>query len=681
MKISETPMPPGLFSMGDVAELCQVRRPVVTTWRQRTTIAGDRVPFPPAAARVDDIELFDSASVVTWLQRTGRGNNPEAHLDAAAFTRPPLLHDATPPGDDAVMALLCLRALAGRSLDGLDSDDLLDLADEVDPDDEALYAEVRGLGADGLRLAPYVEAVVEAAYGVAGATETLRARSLRAQGQGARSVALAPEAHELVARLVTELAVDLGSTSVFVQDATDGATDLTRATVAALGQRLDCTLAVAGDSISARARRREALIQGVPLRASLSAGEPAVVVAQFPHGADPGMTPARTLTAIDNIQLEMGPDQRAVILGPSAVLCDQLTDPQADRYRDKLIRGLGRLRAAVRLPEGLVVGRSRQRLGLWVLGPPQPEARDQRWVAVADLVGQALNPAVIDDLVTDLVTVMAPMRIGIMHAFHFAAVTPTTTLLSRTGDLVPPGVAPRGLPDAGVAEAVLAVEGVLSSLRGRALPRELDGWTVHPATESAPPRAESLGSLVTMRGVTRVPGVRMATLIPSPSGGVRVMGVDDVLADGEAKARYVDPLALEAAYPRALRTAPGDVVFVTSPRPAALVDRDGLCVVRSPAMVLRCAEGSGVLPEVLAATINALPDRARSWRSWRIPRVGPASARDLDDALHEVTTERRRIRDRLQMLDELSTLLIDGVASGAMTVAHMTDAHTEGERP
>ncbi len=679
--MSETPVPHGLFSMGDVAELCRVRRPVVTMWRQRATIAGDRVPFPPPAARVDDIEMFDSASVVTWLQRTGRGHNPEAHLDAAAFIRPPLRQDATPPGDDAVMALLCLRALAGSSLDGLDSDDLLDLADEVDPDDEALYAEVERLGADGPRLARYVEAVVEAAYTVAGAAESVQARSIRARGQGARSVALAPEVHQVVARLVTELAVDLDSASVIMRDATDGATDLTRAAVAALSHRLDCTLTIGGDGVLARARRREALIQEVPLRASISAGEPAVVVAQLPHLANPGMTPAQMLTAVDDIQLELGPNQRAVILGPSTVLCDQLTDPETDRHRDHLIRGLGRLRAAVRLPEGLVVGRSRQRLGLWVLGPPQPEARDQRWVAVADLVGQPLTPAVIDDLVTDLVTVMAPMRIGMMHAFHFAAVTPTPTLLSRTGDLVPPGVSPRGLPGAGVAEAVLAVEGALSSLRGRAVPRGLDGWTVHPAAEPAPPKVESLGTLVTMRGVTRLPGARMTTLTPSPSGGVRVLGVDDVLADGEGTALYVDPLALEATYPRARRTEPGDVVFVTAPRPAALVDRDGLSVVRYPAMALRCAADSGVPTEVLAATINSLPAEALSWRAWRIPQVDPTSTRDLSDVLHEVTTERRHIRDHLRMLDELSTLLIDGVASGAMTVAHTPDTHTEGERP
>lgn len=672
--MGETHVPHGLFSMGDVAELCRVRRPVVTMWRQRPLVAGDRVPFPPPTARVDDIEMFDSASVVTWLQRTGRGNNPEAHLDAAAFIRPPLRQDATPPGDDAVTALLCLRALAGRSLDGLDSDDLVDLADEVDPDDEVLYAEVERLGADAPRLARYVEAVVEAAYSVAGATESVQARSARARGQGARSVTLAPEAHEVVARLVTELAVDLDSTSVIVQDATDGATDLTRAAIAALGHRLDCTLVIAGDSQPARARRREALIHAVPLRTSVPVDVPAVVLAQLPHAADPGMTPAQMLTAVDDIQLELGPNQRAVILGPSAVLCDQLTDPETDRHRDHLIRGLGRLRAAVRLPEGLVVGRSRQRLGLWVLGPPQPEARDQRWVAVADLVGQALTPSVIDDLVTDLVTVMAPMRIGMMHAFHFAAVTPTATLLSSTGDLVTPGVRPRGLPDARFAEAVLAVERALSSLRDQPLPRGLDGWAVHPAGESAPPRVESLGTLVRMRGVTRVPGARMATLTPSASGGVRVLGVDDVFADGEATALYVDPLTLEAQYSQARRTEPGDVVFVTTPRPAARVDRDGLSVVRSPAMVLRCADGSDVLPEVLAATINALHEEDRSWRTWRIPRVGTASARELGDALHEVTTERRQIRSRLRMLDELSTRLIDGVATGAMTVVPTIDA-------
>ena len=390
------------------------------------------------------------------------------------------------------------------------------------------------------------------------------------------------------------------------------------------------------------------------------------------------MTAAQMLTAIDNIQLELGPVQRAVIVGPAAVLCDQLSDRATERHRDELIRGLARLRAAVRLPEGLLVGRSRERLGLWVLGPSQPETRDRRWVAVADLVGQQLTPAVVEDLVTDVVTVMAPVRIGTMHAFHFAAVTATATLLSAAGRLVPAGVAPRGRRAGGAAKAVLAVEDVLRSLRDRSTEHGWRDWAVRPADEPAPPRAESLGSLVAMRGVTRVPGARMATLTPSPSGGVRVLGVDDVVSDGATTALYVDPLALETAYPRARRTEPGDVVFVTSPRPAAVVDREGLSVVRSPAMVLRCAAGSGVLPEVLAATINALPREARSWRSWRIPRVGPVGARDLADALQDVTSERRRIRAQLRMLDDLSTRLVDGVASGALTVAR-TDIDTEGD--
>lgn len=671
-------VPQSVLSMRDIADLCGVRRPVVSAWRQRERVHGEVIPFPEPVSD-DGVQLFDSGAVVSWLAHTRRGNNPDFREDIAAYARPPAL---TKPGADvydAVMSLLCLKALTGRSLSGLDEYDLLDLADQVDPDDEALYREVEQLGSDGPALAGYADALTEASYGVEAAADRVRSRRARDSGQGLRAVSLAPPVHKLVGQLVAALAIDLASAGVMVWDVTGGATDLAQAAVAALSEQMDCSLGVPGEGLAARRRRREALISGLILRTSLAADEPAVTVGQFPHEASPDMTTGEVLTAIDDVQLELGIGQRAVILGPAAVLCDRLRDPETDRHRDDLIRGLGRLRAVVRLPAGLILGRSREQLGLWILGPAQQEARADRWVATADLPAQELTDAVIGDLVTDVVTAMGSVRIGSTHSFRFAGVVRTADLLAGRGDLVALGVLPDHGRPAQSAEVVLAVERLMGSLRDRHPGPQLAGWSVSPGDDSAGVRAVSLGSLVTRRGVTRVPGTRMSAPTPTSSGGVRVLGVDDVVTCGESPAAWIDPLTLEAAYPRARRTEPGDVVFVTSPRPAAIVDRDGLSVVRYPARVLHCADGFGVVPDVVAATINALPRAARAWRTWQIPVASPGSTPALGDALAEVQADRQRTHQRLRELDELSCLLIDGVASGAMTIARTAEPSSTGE--
>lgn len=318
--------------------------------------------------------------------------------------------------------MLCLASLTGSSLVGLDEGQLLDLTDENDPDDEAIYPEIVRLGPAAPPLAAYAE--------------------------------------DLVAALVTALVVDLGSNEGTVVDATGGASDLAVTAVPAVGEQVSCDLGVPGEGSAARRWRR-----------------------------------------------------------------------------DDLIRGLGRLRAAVRRRTGPC----------------------RRW--------------------------------------------------------------PGGRSDPG------------------------------PERRRSPPRP--LGALVAARGLTTVPGTLMATDTPSSAGGVRVLRVDvvvcgarDLSAVPDHQNVRIDPLALETAYPRARRTEPDDVVHVTTHRRLAIVDREGFSVVRSSARVLRCVPGSGVLPDILAVTINELPPGARAWRAWKVAVVPDES--QLSVALLELDTERQRSRQRLR---------------------------------
>lgn len=125
------------MTLADIAEVSGVKRPVVTMWRRREVVAGARVPFPSPVAVRSGTELFSADAVASWLERTGRGNNPDPRGDLYGRVALPVVAASQTEAVDGAVALLCLKALTGRALAEQDAPDLADLADEVDPDDES----------------------------------------------------------------------------------------------------------------------------------------------------------------------------------------------------------------------------------------------------------------------------------------------------------------------------------------------------------------------------------------------------------------------------------------------------------------------------------------------------------------------------------------------------------------
>jgi hypothetical protein len=109
--------------------------------------------------------MFDAHDVARWLVTTGHGNNPAAIDDVAAFATAP---NASPRDErlifDALTALLCLKAMTSRLLADLSRSELLDLADEHDPDDEFLYAELASAAERLEGLAWYSDELADAAF-------------------------------------------------------------------------------------------------------------------------------------------------------------------------------------------------------------------------------------------------------------------------------------------------------------------------------------------------------------------------------------------------------------------------------------------------------------------------------------------------------------------------------------
>ena len=673
------------MTLSDVAALAQVQRPVVSMWRKRS--AGSAHPFPEPAAQEGGRELFDADQVAGWLAATGRGNNPEAVSDAAAFARVPGAAAGSAQGTtlDALTALLTLKAMTGHALGTLSTAELLDLADECDPDDLFLYSELEAKGASLASTAAFADRLVDSAYNAPAAFEQLLTARFRTGQREHSDTALTDSAVGLVAAAAVELAATLGGNPVFA-DATRGGSDLLMGVVHAAGESSPVTFLTTDDDGGAgRLVRRRLRVHGVEAGQTRvdPSGEfavhgPVVHVAQYPSPGEPGMDAAQILTAVEHLLLQMDDQQRAVIIAPARVLCDL----PLDRGPPGSVRGCcgsAGCAPSCGCRQGLLRAKPREAQALWVLGPSFAEVPiAERWTMVADLSTQDLTEDVKQDLVSDIVASMGNGATVRAHSFRFARLVQTRLLLASRKSLV---AAPshRSAQIPGGAEAALRVEELVRLLQSSES-RESAAVNVLPAEPNAKAQSASVQELIAAGTLKYIKGNRLEDADLAAQEGTRVLGPAELLDPHSAPPRHIGLLDLAANYPAGRLTQPGDVVFCTSPRPAAMVDTQGGSVVVFPARVLRIDAGDpgGLLPDVVASDINGLSAADKSWRHWRLRRTPDAQRKKLGETLARLQHEQQQARERLGRLEELATLITDGVAGGSLT---LTDPSTKLAEP
>lgn len=677
------------MSLSDVAALAQVQRPVVSMWRKRS--AESVHPFPEPAALEGGRELFDADEVARWLAATGRGNNREAVSDAAAFARVPGAAAGSAQGTtlDALTALLTLKAMTGSALGTLSTAELLDLADECDPDDQFLYSELEAKGASLASTASFADRLVDSAYNAPAAFEQLLTARFPTGLREHSETALTESAVGLIAAAAVELAATLGGNAVFA-DATRGGSDLLMGVAHAAGEGVPLTfLAPDDDDAAGRLVRRRLRVHGVEAGmirvdpgGEFAVHGPVVHVAQYPSPGQPGMDASQILSAVEHLVLQMDDQQRAVVIAPARVLCDLPLDASPAGLRAGLLR-IGRVRAIVRLPQGLLLSKPREAQALWVLGPSFAEVPiAERWTMAADLSTHDLTEDVKQDLVSDIVASMGNGATVRAHSFRFARLVQTRLLLASRKSLVaaPPH---RSARIQGGAEAALRVEELVRLLQTsdsqhtaavKVLPADPDG-----KAQSAP-----VQDLIAAGTLKYIKGNRLEDADLAAREGIRILGPTDLLDPHGAPARHIGLLDLAAKYPASRLTQPGDVVFCTSPRPTAMVDTQGGAAVVFPARVLRIDTGDpgGLLADVVAADINKLPSADKTWRQWRLRRTPDAQRKKLGGTLARLQHEQQQARERLGLLEELVTLITDGVAGGSLTLtdpsAKLAEPQTEG---
>lgn len=657
------------LSMPDIAELAGVQRAVVSMWRKR--YATGTLPFPEPVDPDERSPRFRAAEVADWIEERGQGKNPDFRADSAIAAA---LHDGGDParGLDALTALLALAPHAPAPLAELEPDDLVDLADEVDPADGFVYREVAGLGDRLPAAARHATSVATAAYNPASAVERLLAFRHRTGDPRLTGSVLRAPALNLVAEIFTALVPD--DEELAVTDPRPGCGDLLTA-VLGRTERVEPVVAYvpASGSDTLRLARRRLAAHAWPAR-TVADDVDAHLVTQVPALDEPDLDPVEVLRRVDDAVLGLPLGRVAVVVGPASALVDELRDPEAEAIRDDLLRS-GRLRSVLLLPAGLVVARPRQKMALWVLGTVLPGASfGKKYLVVADLSehapgGDDFDLGVVQDLLTDILAAQGSDRDAGGHHFRFARFIDSGSVVARRQSLLGAARASADL----VFRDPAGVEQHLHELMAHLTePVPTTAFPTVRGVSSKPSGGRStIEGLLGRGALHRKSGTRLdaGDVGHRPvEGSLPVIGAPEILGSTAWGSRRIDRIGFFSRYSSGRVTEPGDIVYVASPRPAAVVDVEGFSVVETPARVFRVPDRAlgNVVPEVVAADINAAGPDARDPGAWTVRLVPPDQGAVLAQALAELGAERRSLLDRLGLLADLREGLMDGVAAGVV---------------
>jgi hypothetical protein len=515
--------------------------------------------------------------------------------------------------------------------------------------------------------------VATAAYNPASAIERLLALRHRTGDPRLTGSVLRAPALNLVAEIFAALVPD--DAELAVTDPRPGCGDLLTA-VLGRTERVEPVVAHVPADNGQRLARRRLAAHAWPARTA-SDDVDAHLVTQVPALDEPDLDPVEVLRRVDDAVLGLPIGRVAIVVGPASALVDELRDPEAEAIRDDLLRS-GRLRSVVLLPAGLVVARPRQKMALWVLGTVLPGASfGRKYLVVADLsehapVGDDFDLGVVQDLLTDIVAAQGTDRDAGVHHFRFAKFLDTGPVVARRQSLL--GVA-RATADL-VFRDPAGVEQQLHELMAHLTePTPASTFpTVRGVPAGDPGGRFTIDGLVGRGSLHRRSGSRLRSedVLPGPvDGTVPVVGTAEVLGSAPWGGRRIDRLGFLSRYSSGRLTEPGDVVYVSSPRPAAVVDVDGFSVVEAPARIFRVPERARgrVVPEVVAADINAAGSDARDPGAWTVRLVPPDQGEALARTVAVLRTEERALRDRMTTLSVLREGLVDGVAAGVVAIS------------
>lgn len=612
-----------LVTMAEIARLANVTRQAVTNWRSRPA----STPFPAPVKVVHGIERFDRDEVLDWLESTGRGRNREARLDAPAVVAMEGLDL------ERAVVLLALRAKVAEDIGPLTAEERIALAEQIDPDDTHLLAEVRDAAQDDA-LAAYVDELLEAAYGPSDALSRLYDTR---PAQGTRG--LSSDLISLLQSVADASRMYLGPDGVSVELRLEPRARQ----VAAAFQSVD------GSAGADRAMLRHLALDGLSVE---EAAGRLVRVVSVVGRADP-----EALDLADEAALELEEGQVAIVIGPATALCDRLVGDLYDARRKTL--QMGALVAAFKLPRGMWREAHRQNLGLWVLRG----GAETTGVLVADLSGREGDLRELPD------DVLGALEQTGARAYRYGRVVSYNEVWTRDTVVLP-----------GIGAAMPAATGATSAhdrvVAATLVTREqVNGFDIPVVAPAGAPRLvpRSLGELVEAGAIKVQSGSRISAEHLDPGGTIAVLSADPAAPQGR-----IDALVAADNYAHAARTEPGDVVFAAAPSPRALVDEHGGSRVASPSRILRVDSiRAGIGPRALAAAINQMATSSE-WKTWSVPNIPRSEIQQLEEALGAVLDYLADLRRHEEGATNIITNLIQGVAEGSVALGSSTTERKAG---
>ncbi len=681
------------MSMTEIAELAQVKRPVVTTWRRRYP------DFPAPVAGDAASPQFDSRQIADWLITTGRDKDGRVEADLGLYTLAGL-GDGLPPRDliALVTALICVRAQDDEPLAGAGDlrRGLLRRAARLDPNDRYLRSELALLPADPQWLAAAVDELVEAAWGSQEAFERILSAGNRFKAGDLYVRTVPPELARLVAGLsgASERARDR---TIWVCDPFAGPGDLLTAVADTAGPDYDLTFQAAeADGFLARLTARRLSVQGVGpdgLQLAISASlpekwtAPDVIVTQIPYVPGESRSPAGVMDHLDDISLRLAPGSTAVVLGPADVLAGDLPAySQAELTRAELLSS-GTVEAIIKLPGGLTPFRPGYELALWVLtsacDSPWPG-----WVLLADVSDRELTGEVTAALVEDVVTWRRDGYRPHAHTRVFGVQVKVSDLVNELRPLTArrsAAISRCVTTGSDLVSRVTDIEAGLNRLAANATSAKQSVQSQVAAGVPASLPRQTIGALAKSRRLIIKPGARLRGVSIGGDGHHDVLGVPELLGRVRCGNRRIDRIAL-AAHQRAQLTEPGDVIVTTTPEFRVLIDHDGLAVAEFPAKVLRIpqTECDSFTPRTLAGLLaGQVPSLrpagavrpARRLEEHEIPLLTPAEVGFLDQFLTDLDARHETAQQELDLLAELRDVTLSGLLDGRLTFTASPTVH------
>lgn len=632
------------LTMQGIADLARVQRPVVSMWRSR--FADSERPFP--APTSGDRLLFDAAEVSRWLADTGRGSNSEAALESSFHSSAVefLTHSL-----DHASALLLLHDLRGEPFG--DSPAL-----ELMPDLEALGAEAvldpdTALSAlADVALRAVVDEVAEAAFSGRRVLDDL-VDGLAAPGGPWAAEALTSAGADLLGGVIAQLH---HADPRVIAPVGSGGLLLASAAITRLGEHESPTMSRRPDSGEPPAdlaawRRLAAHGATVTFGVSGPASSLYLIGEQAQHDG------RSFFDHVEDALVNVGPRDVLLVVGPARLM----TDPAGATERRRLLvpseAYTAPLRYVARLPKGLSRFGGRRRLALWVFGRP-----GSPWTVVGAHSDTRTGAFTRESIAADVVAAITDGVDVHTHAFDSSSVRASDRFCRQDSLTAAPTVSTPRDGGAILARVWELDAGLLSD--------------VGLAAADARPRTIPFAQAARRRGRdakgSRIPH----SLLGAPAAGsATVIGADEVRDPSVIGRRAIDRLTLEEVAPRARLTRPGDVVYVATGGPAAIVDEEGGHVVLAPARVFRCRDAEvddrQLVPAVVADDIAAQTGSDRS--TWRLRTVPVDRVTALDEAARRIGDRERELRAQLHSLGALRHELIAGFASGALTTATTHD--------